>query len=862
MTSRHQGKWLRFPMANVTLPLSHMKKSRSAPRHPASGPGADSSSARPSSAPRTLPPRRKWAFRIAALVLSPLLVFGGLEAAFRFAGWGYPTSFFLPRESNGQAVLVENPRFSWRFFGPALARAPWPFQIPATKGPKTVRIFVLGESAAYGDPLPDFGLARLLEVLLRDRYPAAQFDVVNAAMTGINSHAILPIARDCARHQGDIWVIYMGNNEVVGPYGAGTVFGRQVPGLGIIRSALLLKTTRIGQMLDALLQRAGKEPTGRKGWEGMQMFASQQVGPDDPRMAAVYGHFERNLANILDVAQASQTRVVLATVASNLKDCAPFASLHRTGLTAAQQHEWERLFRAGVEAQQAGAPRRAVELFRDAAVIDAQFAALQFRWAQGCLALGQHADAADHFARARDCDALKFRTDSRLNDIMRKTAQERNGGGVFLADAAQQFAHGSTNAVPGKESFWEHVHLTFEGNYRLARLIAEQVARALPQWVTRDAPPRPWLSAAECAERLAHGDRSRYEATASMLMRTSDPPFTMQSNHDEQFTNLQAQLEQLRPAIQPAALQQAVTSCRQAIAQAPGDWILQKQLGRLLENAGDLAGAEAAWTQIVQSLPHSAMAHCGLASTLVRQKRLHEAEREYQTARRIEPHSAEALNGLALALALQGREQEALRVLEQLRKIRPESPETHLNLAMTLRALQRPAEAEPHFRFAIERRPSDPGFLNKLAKACAGLGWTNEAATAWSEALRLHPTDAPAHLSLGGLLAAMGRTDEAIEHYASAARLGPSQPEARFRLGTELARRGRMAEAREQLAAAVRLNPDFLQARLNLGILLAQQDRIEEALLEFQEALRIDPANAVARQYLETLHARPAGSRK
>ena len=38
--------------------------------------------------------RRKWAFRLIALVCVPLLAFGGLEAALRLAGYGYHTSFF------------------------------------------------------------------------------------------------------------------------------------------------------------------------------------------------------------------------------------------------------------------------------------------------------------------------------------------------------------------------------------------------------------------------------------------------------------------------------------------------------------------------------------------------------------------------------------------------------------------------------------------------------------------------------------------------------------------------------------------------------------------------------------------------
>jgi hypothetical protein len=36
----------------------------------------------------------------------------------------------------------------------------------------------------------------MLEAMLSLRYPGVQFEVENAAMTAINSHAILPIARD------------------------------------------------------------------------------------------------------------------------------------------------------------------------------------------------------------------------------------------------------------------------------------------------------------------------------------------------------------------------------------------------------------------------------------------------------------------------------------------------------------------------------------------------------------------------------------------------------------------------------------------------------------------------------------------
>lgn len=55
-----------------------------------------------------------------------------------------------------------------------------------------------------GDPQPAYGASRYLEVLLRERFPHEKFEVVNLGVTAINSHVILPIAREVAsRGQGD-----------------------------------------------------------------------------------------------------------------------------------------------------------------------------------------------------------------------------------------------------------------------------------------------------------------------------------------------------------------------------------------------------------------------------------------------------------------------------------------------------------------------------------------------------------------------------------------------------------------------------------------------------------------------------------
>ena len=149
-----------------------------------------------------------WCFRLCVVVGVPLVFLGMTELVLRLVGFGYPTGFFLPSQHDGQKVLVQNNQFGWRFFGAAMARIPEPICLPQAKSPNTVRIIVFGESAALGDPQPRFGLPRMLQAMLELRYPGTHFEVVNAAMTAINSNVILPIARDCAgvecRYLGDL----------------------------------------------------------------------------------------------------------------------------------------------------------------------------------------------------------------------------------------------------------------------------------------------------------------------------------------------------------------------------------------------------------------------------------------------------------------------------------------------------------------------------------------------------------------------------------------------------------------------------------------------------------------------------------
>ena len=653
--------------------------------------------------------RRTW-FRIVSALGIPLLVLLSAEGLLRLAGQGYCPDFFQKRVIQGRACWTDNQDYGRRFFPRGLVRYPRPFTIPTRKAPNTLRIFVLGESAAMGDPDPKFGLPRMLEVLMRERFPERRIEVLNAAMVAIDSHVVLPIARDCAQKQGDLWVVYMGNNEIIGPFGSVSVFGARAPALALVRAGLWLKATRLGQLLDAALDSAlrGNRPLPQ--WNGMAMMADLKIRHDAPASQRVYRHFERNLADLLEAGVRAGAPVLLCTVATNLKDCAPFASLHRPGLSAAEQARWQAACDAGVAWQEQGKLAEAKAAFEQAAGIDGEFADLAFRRAECCRLLGQEAEAAALFGLARDNDALQFRADGRINATIRRAAAAFAAKRVSLLDSEPLFATNSPQGVPGAECFYEHVHLTPEGNYLLARAVAEQAARALSL-----AAPAPWVSQAECLRLLGLTERNRREALETMRERFEEPPFTGQIGHARELRRIEEQLARYRLGGKPAQLRHDIKQVSELVGRHPEDPDLRWNLAALLDNAGDAPGAEHQWRALIGLQPQAALPRINLAKLLAGLGRQAEALALYEDGLRINPEYHPARYALGLLCLQMGSLPEGIHHLRLAAQVKPQWLEGRLALAQALARANRPAEARQE---ALEVLRLDPN--NAPARALLG----------------------------------------------------------------------------------------------------------------------------------------------
>jgi tetratricopeptide (TPR) repeat protein len=484
-----------------------------------------------------------------------------------------------------------------------------------------------------GDPEPSFSLARVLEAMLRAAWPQVRFEVVNAGVTAVNSHLVRRFAEDCARLEPDLFIVYEGHNEVIGPFGPSGVFAPFLRAQGAIRFALWLKGTRTGQLISA---------AGRRGvpadWGGMPMFLRQQIAMDDPRLEAVRDHFRANLLAIAGAARGAGATTLLCTVLANQRDFAPFFSQHRPDLSPTDLAHWQAAFAAAEKAARAGDFPAAGQAYRAALALDDRYAEIPFRLGRLALAAGRDDEARGYLERALDLDTLRFRADSRLNATIRGLGRAA-GPGLTVVDLAAALAAASPHGVPGDDRLYEHVHLTLRGTCDAARALFPSIAADLAhRGLVAPGAPAP-LGDDEVRRRLAFTTYEQAMIALSLLGRFRAAPFTGQSDHAvrmETWTRRSAAAGAL--LARPEALPALREVYREALALAPDDWILARNAGAMLVARGDPAGAlpllrrAAAWidddidTLIALGWAHRALGHAA------------EADAAFARARQLAPH--------------------------------------------------------------------------------------------------------------------------------------------------------------------------------------------------------------------------------
>lgn len=586
--------------------------------------------------------RRKWFFRLLAMTLVPALVLVAFELLLVAIGFGRSKTFFVPCRIEGEQVYVENIDFGCRFFPNGMERVPLPISIAAEKAPNEYRIFVLGESAALGFPDSSSSFARILAVMLRERYPATRFTITNTAMTAINSHVILPIARDCATLQPDLYIVYMGNNEVVGPYGAADVLGSHSSQIGLTRASIWLKSRRTGELLSRLAAYAQPSNTVPRSWEGMALFENSKFRADDQRLSVVYSSFFQNLTDIVAVGQNAGAKMFVCTVGTNVKDSPPFGSLHSAELSTTQADDWNRLYEEGIRLETQADFLGAIERYQAAAQLDAAWAELHFRLARCLLAVQRETEAREHFRQARDRDVLRFRADTRINELIRSLAGGKSDDGVYLLDMEQALNAASAHELAGRDLFHEHVHLNFHGNYLIARKLFEQIDKLLADG-PRGAPGALPTSEAQCQDQLLYNDWKHLTELTTLAVLYKQPPFVDQLGSEERSRLNQLEIDELQERLRAGGLAEAAAQYRRALAQDPRDVLLRQDFVVLLMTTVELDEAAEQLLELQRQLPYYPVPHVLLGQVLLAKGEHFGALRECDEALRLRPGWPQAL---------------------------------------------------------------------------------------------------------------------------------------------------------------------------------------------------------------------------
>jgi len=693
---------------------------------------------------------RLWLFRIVALTIIPILFFLLLEVGLRIVGYGYSPDAIVKCKSQGRDAYRDNIRFGWRFFPPHIARDLSLFVFPADKPVSTYRIFVLGASAAKGDPDDAFCFGRVLQVLLRQQYPGANFEVITVAMPAINSHVVLEIAKDCAQHQPDLFIVYLGNNEVVGPYGPGTVFSRFSSSLPLIRFGIAIKATKLGQLLMNLFELVSPEGDRPAYWRGLGMFLEKQIRAEDKRLGSVYQHFESNLKDIRQIACGGGAKIIFCTVGSNLKDCPPLACLHQQSLTEAEEKKWDEIYQQGVKCELAGDYAGAVEHYLAATKIDDCYADLQFRMGRCYWAMSEYDKARDRYIRARELDTLRFRADTRINEIIQDIASSKTTDGVYLVDAVKVFERNSPHETPGEELFYEHVHMNFKGNYLLASAIFRQVEELLPERIKHYKTDEQQLfTETECARYLAYTGWDRYKISERILNAyIKQAPFTNQLYHSKYVRGMEQKLSKLKDNLKPQALKEAAAQYRSAIENNKEDWFLHWKYGRLLlEDLEDYRSAAEQFNLVLEYLDYY-MVHGNLSIVFEKLGDLNSAFDHTIRAVQIKPTCADAHYNLALIYQMQGQIDKAIE----------------------------------HYSKAIRLAPDCLPAYDKLGTILHKQGRIDKAVEIYRRGIPLMPDSVMMHNNLGFLLGEQGRRQEAIKELRIALQLDPNSVEIRREL--------------------------------------------------------------------------------
>jgi lysophospholipase L1-like esterase len=378
-------------------------------------------------------PRRQRLFLALTLAL-PLLFFAAVEGVLRIVWPAGALPAFEAVPVRGGDLVVPSPRLGRRYFaGEEHPPVPPTDAFARRKPARGFRVFVLGESSAAGFPYPHNGtFSRVIRDALRDVLPGDSIEVVNLGLAATNSFTLVDLTQDVVDQHPDVVIVYAGHNEYYGALGVGsTVRIGSSPRLTrlYLRAQRLRTVAALRHVVTGLVRGRRTAATDSSAATFMESVAAdQRIELGGHAYDAGIAQFRDNLTILLSTLRDARVPVLIASIASNVRDQPPFVSAANAAARTAYDD------------------------------------------ARRALAAGDSSRARALFVRARDLDVVRFRAPGAFNDVIRNVAATT---GARYVPVAERFNELSPAHAPGHELFLEHVHPNRRGYALIARSFVE-----------------------------------------------------------------------------------------------------------------------------------------------------------------------------------------------------------------------------------------------------------------------------------------------------------------------------------------------------------------------------------------------------
>ncbi|MBN2524710.1 MAG: hypothetical protein JXB24_15675 [Bacteroidales bacterium] len=442
-------------------------------------------------------------FKFVAILL-PFIFLLLLEAILRLTGYGNSMKLFKEYELDNHYWIL-NDAVSLKFFtNPENATIGFDEIFRKEKSPETFRIFVLGESTAQGFPYTyNVSFHRWLKYRMMHTFPEINFEIINVALTAVNSYTVLDFAKKITGYEPDAVLIYVGHNEYYGALGVGSTskLGNNVH---LVRFQMKSKQLRLVQLIFHILNKLNDEAITKSsiGDPGLmeRMAADYNITYGSRQYERGIKQFEANMNAVCRFLSGKKIPVFISNLVSNEKDMEPFIS--------------------------------------DTANSE-QSAAYQYALAEQAYQKGDFKLAKELYVKAKDMDLLRFRAPEEFNRVIADITTRYSG--IYLADTKRLFEEHSPHGILGRETILEHVHPNLFGY----ALLSESFYQTLKQQTIIALQGKQEMSFEQLLEQMPLSDLDSLKGVYTIQRMMNSWPFNINNNQpdDSGSINLEHSVE-------------------------------------------------------------------------------------------------------------------------------------------------------------------------------------------------------------------------------------------------------------------------------------------------------------------------------